>query len=513
MSIIETRFGSVEGVKANGLHTFLGIPFAAPPVGNRRWMPPTNPEPWAGVRSCKEFSRQAWQPVLEDMGPLAFAFNSSTANLRDEDCLYLNVWTPGLDNHKRPVLVWIHGGAFSNGTGCTPMYEGVRLAQRGDAVVVTINYRLAALGFMNLNEVTNGRIPATGNEGLLDQVMALEWVRDNIEWFGGDPSRVTIFGESAGGMSVGSLMAFRPAKSLFHRAIPQSGACSTAQTITQATEVAQAVLDQVGVSASAPLEKFLALDPEKLMQAGTAAGIQLGGTMIFQPCIDGTTLTDLPINEVRRGASDGVPVLVGVTRDEWRLFTAMPGFTEAFNDKGLMQALSINVEEPNTLVEAYREARGARGEAVDPTSLYAAIETDRTMRIPAIDLAEAISARGGSAYQYIFTWESPWGDGCLGSPHGIDIGYVFDTREYTKGSSEFFGKGPTADKLTELVQDVWLKFASEGNPVTDPLGAWQAYDTDQRSTVLFDANSSVSNDPYGTERAVWTEVRARVGYP
>ena len=185
MSVVETQYGRVESVRANGLHAFLAIPFAAPPVGELRWRAPADPTPWTGVRRAADFSAQSWQPVMEGAGPLQFAFNAD-GNDRHEDCLYLNVWTPGLDNRKRPVLVWIHGGGFSGGTGGTPIYDGTALARRGDAVVVTINYRLGALGFVNLNEVTGGRVPATGNEGLLDQVKALEWVRDNIEAFGGD---------------------------------------------------------------------------------------------------------------------------------------------------------------------------------------------------------------------------------------------------------------------------------------------------------------------------------------
>ena len=171
MSIAETQYGRVESVRANGLHAFLAVPFAAPPVGDLRWRPPADPAPWTGVRRAADFSAQSWQPVLEGMGPLQFAFNSEGGDPH-EDCLYLNVWTPGLDNRKRPVLVWIHGGGFSGGTGGTPIYDGTALARRGDAVVVTINYRLGALGFVNLNEVTGGRVPATGNEGLLDQVKA-----------------------------------------------------------------------------------------------------------------------------------------------------------------------------------------------------------------------------------------------------------------------------------------------------------------------------------------------------
>ena len=217
--IVETRYGKVEGTSNDGVCAFKGVQFAAPPVGDRRWHAPEPPKPWPGVRDATQWGKQAWQPSVENAGMLSFVFNIRNAAYRDEDCLQLNVFTPGADAAKRPVLVWIHGGGFQGGTGGTPVYDGSNLARRGDVVVVTINYRVGALGWLNLNELTDGRIPATGNEGLLDQVEALRWIRDNITAFGGDPGNVTIFGESAGAMSVGALLASSSAKGLFHRGI------------------------------------------------------------------------------------------------------------------------------------------------------------------------------------------------------------------------------------------------------------------------------------------------------
>ena len=214
MAIVEIRSGKIEGVTDNGVSAFKGIPYAAPPVGDLRWMPPQPVKPWAGVLTTDKFSPTAMQNASMMDG--LFGGSPWPAS---EDCLYLNVWTPGLDNKKRPVMVWLHGGAFVIGSGSQPIYVSDRLARRGDVVVVTVNYRLGALGFLNLKEVTNGAIPATGNEGLLDQIAALEWVRDNIAAFGGNPENVTIFGESAGGMSVGALLGLPRAKGLFHKAI------------------------------------------------------------------------------------------------------------------------------------------------------------------------------------------------------------------------------------------------------------------------------------------------------
>jgi para-nitrobenzyl esterase len=511
VAIVETQYGKVEGQLIDGLQAFLDIPFAAPPTGELRWSAPVDPTPWSGVRSSSDWGRQAWQPVMEGMGPLGFAFNARAAASYNEDCLNLNVWSPGLDNRKRPVLVWIHGGGFSGGTGATPMYDGSNLARRGDAVVVTINYRLGALGFLNLKEITGGRIDATGNEGLLDQVKALQWVSDNIEGFGGDPGRVTIFGESAGGMSVGALLAFEPAKGLFSAAIPQSGACNTAQSVTRAAEVSQALVEAVGLSVNSSVDEFYALAPDRLVEAGMVAGATMGGAMIFQPCVDGSQLAQMPIDAVKEGAADDIAILSGATRDEWRLFTAMPGFNVELTDDSLSAALAESIDEPATVIDTYREARKARGESITANDLHAAIETDRIFRIPSIRLGEALADRGKPGYQYMFTWPSPWGDGDLGSPHAIDIGFVFGTHSSTEGGGEFFGEGEQADALSEQVQDVWLAFASTGRPDTPALSDWQPYTREQRSTGIFDSPVSVMNDPASPERAVWDRVDARLG--
>lgn len=511
MAVVETRYGRVDGVRADGLHAFLGIPFAAPPLGARRWQAPAPPEPWSGVRRADAWGHQSWQPVMADAGPLSFAFNARASGDQHEDCLVLNVWTPGLDDRRRPVLVWIHGGGFSGGTGGTPMYDGTALARRGDAVVVTLNYRLGVLGFLNLAEVTGGRIPATGNEGLLDQVAALEWVRDNIEAFGGDPGRVTIFGESAGGMSVGALLGCPRARGLVHRAIPQSGACSTAHTRARSAQIAERLIEALALSVNDAADALLEMPPERLVEAGSRVALGEGG-MIFAPCVDGGVLPTLPIDAVRNGAADGVAVLAGATRDEWRLFTAMPGFDlAAFDEAALAALLKSRIDRPDLVVERYRSSREGRGEAADPASLFAAIETDRVFRVPAIRLTEALAERGQSAYQYLFTWTSPWADGRLGSPHAIDIGFVFGTHAQTAGSAEFFGSGADADALADAVQDAWLGFAAEGDPRTPALADWRPYDTGRRSTALFGNPPGVVDDPFGEERAVWDEVEGREG--
>ena len=502
MAIVETRDGKLEGTRNDGVHAFKGVPFAAPPSGNRRWQAPEPPLPWSGVRPATEWGKQAWQPAVEDAGMMSFVFNARNAAHRDEDCLQLNVFTPGIDAGKRPVLVWIHGGAFVGGTGGTPVYDGATLARRGDSVVVTINYRVGALGFLNLNELTGGRIPASGNEGLLDQVQALHWVRDNIEAFGGDPNNVTIFGESAGGMSVGALLAMAPARGLFQRAMLISGAASAAQPLARAVEVAEGLLERLGLSAPFDADQLLALEPTALVEA--ASGYRAaGGGMTFQPCIDGAVLGDLPLTSVAKGAADGVPLLVGTQRDEWRGFTRSNPLTANLDDAGLIAEVAKNVEDAPSLVDGYRRIRRDRGAATDPVSLFAAIETDRKMRMPAIRLAETMAERSQSAHHYIFAGESPWDGGALGSPHAIIIGFVFGTHAFSAESAAFFGKGEAADALSSHLQDAIAALARTGSPRTEALDSWRPYDTETRSTAIFSVPPEVASAPFDEERTLW----------
>lgn len=504
MAIVETGYGKVEGSENNGIHGFRGIPFAASPAGERRWRPPEPPAPWSGVRAANgDWGKQAWQRVADNPdSPLSFVFNARNAAYRDEDCLQLNVWTPGLDDGKRPVMVWIHGGGFSGGTGGTPVYDGEIMSRRCDVVVVTINYRLGALGFLNLNEVTGGRIPATGNEGLLDQVEALKWIRDNITAFGGNPGNVTIFGESAGAMSVAGLLAMGPAKGLFHRGIAISGAASTANSLDRAAEISEGVLEELNLSGN-DVDKLMATHPEELVEA-TARYSARGHGMCYQPTIDGVRIEAMPLDAVRQGAADGVSLLVGTQRDEWRGFTVMNPTMSKLDENRLTAEIAKNVENPRAIIDGYREIRARRGAPTDPVTLYWTIETDRKMRMPAINLLEALAERGQNGYHYIFAGESPWEGGILGAPHAIIIGFVFGTHAFSEGSARYFGSGEATDALSGHLQDAFCTFARTGSPSTDAMPDWAAYDKETRSTGVFGTPVEVVNAPYDEERAQWT---------
>src|SRR5262245_31230804 len=313
MTTTRTAQGLVEGSERDGILRFAGIPFAAPTTGGRRYRPPEPHESWEGVRSAT-----ACGPTAPQIDAMAAMFGAQPEP-QDEACLYLNVFTPAVDDARRPVMVWIHGGAFVLGSGSGPGYDGSSLARRGDVVVVSINYRLGALGFLHLAELS-GDYASSGNLGILDQIAALEWVRDNIAAFGGDPDNVTIFGESAGGMSVGTLLGTPAARGLFHKAIPQSGAAHNASPAAHASEVTAQFLQAASLGGlddllGLPVEAVVAAQQEFSNRFFTSIEAQLapGGTvrLPFQPVVDGQMLDRRPIDNVARGNAAGVPVLIG----------------------------------------------------------------------------------------------------------------------------------------------------------------------------------------------------------
>jgi para-nitrobenzyl esterase len=491
-----TKSGRIEGVSLDGLCVFKGIPYAAPPVGPRRWQPPQPVEPWEGVRPADTFGTIAPQnPVDLQMLP------QREPEPQDEDSLFLNVWTPGLDDARRPVMVWIHGGGFTIGSGSTVTYDGSMLARRGNTVIVTINYRLGPLGFLNLNEVTGGRIPATGNEGLLDQVAALEWVRDNIAAFGGDPDNVTIFGESAGGMSVGSLLAMPRARGLFHKAIPQSGATHIGNPVERARGIAERYMEILGVAAndvdglmSQPVDRMLAASRD-LAAAAVKPDWKLGG-MPLQPVVGDDVLPSLPFEAIRNGAADGIPILVGTLLEEWKLFGVADTSLAQIDEAGLLRRCQriMPAESVTSVVETYRKAREARGQSTMPGEVFMAIQTDRAFRVPALRLAEVHHSRGQGARVYLFTWESPLMGGILGACHALELGFVFGTMD-----PQFHGSGPAVDSLSRKTQDAWLAFARTGDPSCESLGEWPEYG-DGLNTMLLGKECGVVQAPYDEER-------------
>ena len=503
---VATRYGQIAGRQEDDLAVFRGIPYAAPPLGELRWRAPRDPESWDGVREADEFgpgSMQTFMPGIELLG----AWEQPV----DEDCLTLNIWTPGLDDAARPVMVWIHGGGFASGSGTTPIYDGQHLARRGDIVLVTINYRLGALGYFYNEALTDGDDSHSGNYGMRDQVAALRWVRDNIAGFGGDPNNVTIFGESAGGMSVGVLLGAAEAEGLFHHAIPQSGASHHSLPVDVAAEVGRrlcAVLevnpDDAETLRGIPAQDVL--DAQNALMANPETAALTGRyLMAFSPVVEGGFLETLPIAAVRKGRSKNVDLLCGTIEDEWTLLAALQGVNE-LDEAGARGALAVTAGDAgraNQLYDHYRDARAERGAGADPLTVFDSVMTDYVFRIPSDRLLDAHSALDGAGrtYAYLFNQQSPAMDGRLRAPHAIDIPFVFGTCD---GMRPFVGDDPQTDQLTGFVMDAWLNFARSGNPSTGALPGWPEYRADQRYTMLFGPDVKTLREDREPERAVWT---------
>jgi para-nitrobenzyl esterase len=500
-ALVDTAYGRLEGVEHAGLSIFKGIPFAAPPIGAKRWLPPQRPERWSGVRSAESFGSACPHIGM----PPGYESPFLVKDPQSEDCLYLNVWTPGADDGRRPVMVWIHGGGYDFGAGSQANYDGRRLAQR-DVVVVTINYRVGPFGFLNLAEATSGLIPATGNEGLLDQVAALEWVRDNIAGFGGNPDNVTIFGESAGGWSVGSLMAMPSARGLFHKAIAQSGIGHMALCVESAAALGRSFLQELGVSGR-DVDKMRAASPAELLAAAPSLMKAVADPdptkrdRYLRHVIDGTVMPRYILDAVAAGDAADVPFVIGTTRDELSqlpipedaAFAALPEMITQFVPR------EVNIE---ALAKAYEKARLARPARATPREIGVAIAGDAAVRIPSIRALDAHRRVQPASYHYIFGWTSPAAGSSQGAPHGVDIGFTFGTHADEPVFAKFFGQGPAADALANAVMDAWSAFARTGDPSTASLGQWPAYG-EARRTMIIGERTYVEDAPYEEERQAW----------
>jgi len=495
---VETSAGRLAGLRKDGITRFKGVPFAKPPVGALRWRMPEPAEPWAGVRDATKFGAVCPQaPTQLEM------LMGQTMGEQSEDCLYLNVWTPGCDNAKRPVMVWIHGGAFVIGAGSQGVYNGKTIAAR-DIVIVTINYRLGAFGFLDLSGASDGRAPGTGAEGLADQILALHWVKENISQFGGDPENVTIFGESAGGMSVGALLAAPPARGLFHKAIPQSGAAHIGYDEERSARVGRAMLDLLEIApeqgeraVDVPYGAIVRAQIAVLADSRDGHDERKLGRLPFQPAIDGGVLAQKPIDAIREGSARGIPVMSGTTLEEWKLFTAANPRMRMMTTKNFNERIGhLAGETAPEMLAAYAEG--------SPFERFNAVMTDKVFTMPAIKLLEAQSAHA-PVYGYRFDWRSPILGGIMGSCHALELGFVFGTyRERLAGA--FFGTGPAADALSNAMIDAWVSFARHGKPSND----WPVYDAPARATMIFgDGAPHIVDAPNEARRAAWEKLPER----
>jgi para-nitrobenzyl esterase len=500
--IATTTYGRIEGIDDGDVLRFRGIPFAQPPAGELRFRAPQPPEPWSGVRDATTYGPTSPQ----NPSPIEQMFGQPPEPW-DEDCLYLNVITPALDDARRPVLVWIHGGGFLMGSGSSPLYDGASFARRGDAVFVSLNYRLGELGFLYLDELDGGEA-GSGNNGIRDQIAALQWVRDNIAAFGGDPDNVTIFGESAGGMSVGTLLASPAARGLFHKAIAQSGAARNVVAPKLAAEITDDICRRLGAGSVAdlrqvPVERLLEVRGALVLESMADLDRVLAGEgpllgLPFQPIGDDLVVPADATAAVASGAAAGIPLLVGTTRDEWKLFALMD-----FGDltaEHLAERGSAIVGDGEAFVAAYAEAFPG----LDPKALFGELANDYAFRIPAIRLAEAQRRHTDQVYSYLFDWKSTAFGGALGACHAIEVPFVFHVVDRPE-LALFLGEGAPVE-LSDQVQDAWLAFARTGDPSHPSLPAWPAYDAERRATMELATPCRVVDDPLAATRRLWDTI-------
>jgi len=490
MTIVDTRSGKIEGFERDGVHVFRGIPYARPPVEARRWHVPEPEEPWQGVREAMQFSAHSAQSPF-----MMTRLLGGKEPVISEDSLYLNVWTPACDDGRRPVMVWIHGGAFVWGAGDTPWYDGTNFALHGDVVVVTINYRLGPFGFLHLADLFGDAFAGSGNLGICDQIAALEWVRDCIAAFGGDPHRVTVFGESAGGGSIGTLLGTPAARGLFARAIPQSGAASWSSTADQATDIATRLVERLGVKhgdtdalMAAPMHAVIRAVPS-FAEGGVSA-------LPFQPVVDGVVLPRPPLDAIAAGNAAGVHLVTGTNRHEMTLFHLADPTVATLDEAGVRDRVAAWLgDNSDTVVDGYL----ARRPHASPQELWLDLATDAVFRVPAIRMLEA-QLPHAPVWSYLFTWETPVFGGVLKSTHALEIPFVWDNLA-RQGSEMFTGTGDDRQPIADAMHRAWTAFAHNGDPNHGGLPAWPRYELDRRATMRFDVTCEILDDPAGEDRA------------
>jgi para-nitrobenzyl esterase len=507
--VVETASGRVVGVTSDGVHVFKGIPYGASTAGANRFMPPRKPEPWAGVREAIVYAGRSPQAAAGAQRPeLATVWGPVDMLPVGEDCLTLHVWTPALDASKRPVMVWLHGGAFSYGSANSPRYDSTNLALRGDVVVVAVNHRLNVFGHLDLSQVGGERFAQSGNAGLLDLVLALEWVRDHAQRFGGDPGNVTIFGQSGGGGKVSALLAMPRAKRLFHKAIIQSGASVRFAERERTTRLADAVLKHLGLG-SGQLDALQALPLERLQEAVAPAQATLPRPRYplldrynFGPVIDGSVLPTQPFDPAAPSVSDDVPIMIGGTKDESAIFLAPDDavWSRTVTEDDLRKRIAaVAGDTADTLLAYYKRS----DPAASPSDRLITALTASNFGVRSVLLAERKAAAARApVWMYSFDWETPAFGGRLKAPHSVDVPFVFDTLQMI-GEAH---RTPRAQALANRVSKTWAVFARTGDPANESIPTWPAYTVERRATMLLDDACKVVDDPDGEVRPLWSKV-------
>jgi para-nitrobenzyl esterase len=488
-AIADTSNGKVRGVATDGIKVFKGIPYGAPTSGKNRFMPPVKPATWTGTRDALAFG-----PTAPQTGDNSGTTAAGSPAQQSEDCLVLNVFTPGLkDGRKRPVMVWLHGGGFSSGSGSGRILDGTSLAHTHDVVVVTLNHRLNVFGYTYLADAMGSDFALSGSAGLLDLVAALEWVRDNIAGFGGDPDLVTIFGQSGGGRKVATLMSMPSAKGLFHRAIIESGAVLRLTTREDAVKYTDLLLAELGLK-EGQIRELQSLPMARLLAADATVQKKITlrepGMTANSPMVDGKAIPAHPWDPQGPVQSANIPLLIGYAHTEETLYDRPTPEKLALDEAGLRERASKRLgEDPLRVIDAFRKAHPE----ATPWDLWILIATDHPRGTYSRELAKRkAEQRSAPVFAYRYDWETPEGGGHMRSPHTIEIQFVFNN---IKIAGPLISKMPEAYTLADKTSSAWVAFARTGNPNMPKLPKWPAYSAAERQTMLFNNECRVESDP------------------
>jgi para-nitrobenzyl esterase len=494
---VQTNAGKVRGLVRYGVNQFYGVPYAASTAGANRFMPPAKPSSWTGVRDCFQVGERAPQ---DEEGPISEVFSLDRREPMGEDCLKVDVYTPGIDNRRRPVMVWLHGGGFSSGSGNWLLYDGTNLARKEDVVMVGVNHRLNLFGFLYLADLGGEKWSNAGNAGMQDIVAALAWIKENIAAFGGDPDRVTIFGQSGGGGKVCTLMAMPSAKGLFHRAIAMSGSAFRGATRQNATKAAEEFLARLGLKSN-QLDELQKMPWRQLRDAfEKRPGIQ---GLATGPVVDGKSL---PTDQWYPSAPDvsaTVPFMQGSVETEDAWTEPVPPLDMAEEEMlTRVRRIARNDEgKAKELVALYRKTHPV----ISNTDVWLIMNADNTRRANAQTLAELKVTQGKAAdYQYYFTWRSPVHKGQMKSFHTLDIPFVLYNVDI---AASMTGSGQERYALAHKMSAAWAAFARTGNPNHPDLPNWSAFSLRDRATMIFNNECHMVNDPNREERLALKVIR------
>jgi para-nitrobenzyl esterase len=500
---VATTAGKIRGSHGKGVYTFRGVPYAATTAGAGRFQPPAKLAPWSGTREATELGPRSPQLLSAFHGFVPHEVEVMDRDERmGEDCLVVNVWTPTLGRgRKLPVMVWLHGGGFTSGSGGFIIYDGIELARKHDVVVVTVNHRLSAFGYLYLAGFGSERYANASNAGNLDIVAALEWVRDNIAAFGGDANNVTIFGQSGGGGKVSSLMAMPAAHGLFHRAIIQSGADVKGIAREAAGHNAERYLARLNLTPQ-QLDKLQDIPLEQLIKATEANG---GPPINFGPVVDGHSLPTDPFDPTAPAMSASVPLLIGTVETEVTFF---PGQQMDPIDDAALQAQvkkllrSAGDADVDRVIAAYRAGRPTASN----TDIALIMGSDAFRAAILLEADRKSAQAQAPVYQYYFTWRSPVRDGKLRTFHTLEIPFVFDNVDAAQAMT---GSGKDRHPLATRMSNAWVAFARTGNPNHPGLPHWTAYDSTRRATMIFNNECRMVDDPHGTEQRLFWSLQNR----